>query len=461
MTDAAILLGVLAGHDPNDRGHRCLPHAGQLLQRLHAFPRQGGAAGARIAVPPIPGQPRRHHECRDRRVARTGRARGEVPALAPQLPGCPSNVFPPVEPWPPAGCASALFYGFKRDLNAYLATLGPGSMVQSLAEVIAFNTAHAAVALKYGQILAQLSDSIDISPGSADTAQYTASRAQDIVLSRGALDFVYNGPDGSRARPTISMRCCFPPTAARARRRRRAIPASRCRAGSCRRRTADRNPIPVGRDVLGPRFQRAEIDRTGYAFEQATSIAGRRPARRHCRAIRCEGRNSTTRVGVADRVFLLVDFLTAAPRASLVRKRSLTALRIAAGGCRGVTLGNAAPWSNSRCYAFRRRARAPDPTLEALTCLIHREARQQFSNHLKTFARKLNRVSDLWYVTCTVCGGVQMAQSKVRYAVVGLGYIAQVAVLPAFAHAKRNSWLHALVSGDPEKLRELGDKYGP
>src|SRR5881394_1036161 len=48
---------------------------------------------------------------------------------------------------------------------------------------------------------------------------------------------------------------------------------------------------------------------------------------------------------------------------------------------------------------------------------------------------------------------------KVRYAVVGLGYIAQAAVLPAFAHAKRNSRLVALVSGDPDKLDALGRKY--
>ncbi len=47
---------------------------------------------------------------------------------------------------------------------------------------------------------------------------------------------------------------------------------------------------------------------------------------------------------------------------------------------------------------------------------------------------------------------------KVRYAVVGLGHIAQVAVLPAFAHAN-NSELAALVSEDPLKLSELGDKY--
>jgi predicted dehydrogenase len=48
----------------------------------------------------------------------------------------------------------------------------------------------------------------------------------------------------------------------------------------------------------------------------------------------------------------------------------------------------------------------------------------------------------------------------VRYAVVGLGYIAQIAVLPAFRHARRNSELVALVSGDARKLRKLGRTYG-
>jgi predicted dehydrogenase len=48
---------------------------------------------------------------------------------------------------------------------------------------------------------------------------------------------------------------------------------------------------------------------------------------------------------------------------------------------------------------------------------------------------------------------------RVRYAVVGLGHIAQAAVLPAFAHARANSELVALVSDDPVKQRELGKKY--
>lgn len=48
----------------------------------------------------------------------------------------------------------------------------------------------------------------------------------------------------------------------------------------------------------------------------------------------------------------------------------------------------------------------------------------------------------------------------VRYAVVGLGYISQVAVLPAFEHARKNSRLVALLSDDRGKLRKLAKRHG-
>ena len=54
-----------------------------------------------------------------------------------------------------------------------------------------------------------------------------------------------------------------------------------------------------------------------------------------------------------------------------------------------------------------------------------------------------------------------MARGRtVRYAVVAMGHIAQVAVLPAFAHARRNSTLVALVSDDPAQLKTLSKTYG-
>jgi predicted dehydrogenase len=51
------------------------------------------------------------------------------------------------------------------------------------------------------------------------------------------------------------------------------------------------------------------------------------------------------------------------------------------------------------------------------------------------------------------------AQGKVGFAVVGLGSIAQSAVLPAFAHCKR-ARLVALVSRDKNKAKRLANKFG-
>jgi len=53
----------------------------------------------------------------------------------------------------------------------------------------------------------------------------------------------------------------------------------------------------------------------------------------------------------------------------------------------------------------------------------------------------------------------QRSHRLVRYAVVGQGYISQSAVLPAFGHARGNSRLVALVSGDEAKRKALGRKY--
>ena len=53
----------------------------------------------------------------------------------------------------------------------------------------------------------------------------------------------------------------------------------------------------------------------------------------------------------------------------------------------------------------------------------------------------------------------QHANRRIRYAVVGAGWITQGYVLPAFANASENSTLAAIVSGDDQKLQELGAQY--
>ncbi len=54
---------------------------------------------------------------------------------------------------------------------------------------------------------------------------------------------------------------------------------------------------------------------------------------------------------------------------------------------------------------------------------------------------------------------ISLQKNKIRYGVVGLGYIAQSAVLPAFKNAKSNSKLEAIISRDKQKLQKLGKKY--
>jgi predicted dehydrogenase len=51
------------------------------------------------------------------------------------------------------------------------------------------------------------------------------------------------------------------------------------------------------------------------------------------------------------------------------------------------------------------------------------------------------------------------SRRRIKYAVLGQGYISQIAVLPAFAHARESCELVALVSDDPEKAAKLAHQY--
>ena len=59
----------------------------------------------------------------------------------------------------------------------------------------------------------------------------------------------------------------------------------------------------------------------------------------------------------------------------------------------------------------------------------------------------------------SIASALGLGGRKVRYAIVGLGDIAQAALMPGVSHTG-NSEITALVSGDPEKLTKLGKSYG-
>jgi amidase len=203
VTDAAIVLGVIAGFDPNDPATRACLTPGKCFRDYTRFLDANALKGARIVVPPFPAN---RATVMNNAIA-VLRAQGayvetRTVGLAPQLGGCPSR--PPAANYPPADavapalrCSTVLNYGFKRDLNQYIHDHVRHSFpIQSLEDVVNFNAAHMPAATKYDQDLAIFSQLFDLSSTSADTARYIRDRAEDIVRSRGAIAALLDGLDG-------------------------------------------------------------------------------------------------------------------------------------------------------------------------------------------------------------------------------------------------------------------------
>jgi amidase len=196
VTDAAIVLGVIAGFDPNDPATAACLTPGNCFSDYTQFLDPNALNGARIAVPPFNANRAAIMNNAISVLTALGATVVIVPALAGQLPGCPSQ--PPAANYPPApGCSTVLNYAFKRDLNAYIgAHVRQAFPIKSLTDVVNFNIGFGAGATKYAQDLAIFSDFFDTSAGSADTLRYQSDRAEDIARSRGAIAAVLNGPDG-------------------------------------------------------------------------------------------------------------------------------------------------------------------------------------------------------------------------------------------------------------------------
>src|SRR5439155_12354039 len=180
VRDAAILLGVMAGFDPNDPATEACLTPGNCLSDYTRFLDRHALNGARIAVPSNFPANRAAIINNAIDVLRAQGATVDVIApLAAQLGGCPSR--PPAANYPPApGCSTVLNYGFKRDLNKYFEDHVRRSFpIQSLADVVSFNAAHMPAATKYDQDLAVFSQMFDISEGSPDTIRYQSDRAED------------------------------------------------------------------------------------------------------------------------------------------------------------------------------------------------------------------------------------------------------------------------------------------
>src|SRR6185436_7848691 len=120
VRDAALVLGAMTGFDPHDPATAACLTPGNCFDDYTQFLDANALQGARIAVPPFPANRAAVMNNAIAVLTAKGATVATVSALASQLGGCPSR--PPAANFPPApGCSTVLNYGFKRDLNQYIA----------------------------------------------------------------------------------------------------------------------------------------------------------------------------------------------------------------------------------------------------------------------------------------------------------------------------------------------------
>ena len=258
VRDAALLLGALAGPDPADPAKLTNPTPapadyttflktdalkGQRLgvEKSHLTGPPGPAALLKAAVAAL-------------------RAQGAVVVeveLAKQLNPLGEAEF------------EVLLYEFKEGVNKYLA--GAGAAVRNLADVIAFNSAHAAEAMPFflqeTLIRAEATDGLG-------NAKYRAAVLKTVTESRKAIDALLRGQRlaaivGVTTGPAwcidwangdYSTGVDFSSPAAMAGYPHLTVPMGQVHG------------LPVGLSFVGPAYQEGPLLALGYAYEQATHL---------------------------------------------------------------------------------------------------------------------------------------------------------------------------------------------
>jgi amidase len=246
VADAAAELTAMTGADPLDPATAANPLAG------HDFTRDlktSALKGVRIGVvaSQVPAAGTDNRTLWDAALAAL-QAQGAT--LVPVTLDTSSSI---------AGGSTVLSYEFKRDLNTYLSRLPKNAPVKTLADVITYNNAHAAAALKFGQVLALASQAKDLAPGSADTAKYQADRAQDLLDSKSRIDAVMHDDNlttllfANSGSAGIGAKAGYPSIS---------VPAGY--------QAANRRPFNIA--FLGQAWTEPALVGYGYAYEQATKL---------------------------------------------------------------------------------------------------------------------------------------------------------------------------------------------
>lgn len=259
VTDAAILLNVMAGIDPRDPATSASRSRGRVdyTKSLDA----NGLRGARIGVART--KFFGYSDVTDRLIndaIETMKSQGAVivdPANIATAGKFDDSEF------------DVLLYEFKADLNAYLASLGPRAPVKTLQEIIAFNEAHKDQEMPwFGQeIMIQAQ-----AKGPLTEKKYRNELAKNLRLSRTeGIDATMNkhrldaivAPTGSPAWPTDLINGDHFTGAS-------STPAAVAGYPNINVPAGFSHNLPVGISFFGRAYSEATLIKIAYAYEQGT-----------------------------------------------------------------------------------------------------------------------------------------------------------------------------------------------
>jgi amidase len=262
VTDAAILLGVLAGSDAGDAATAPADAKGRRDYSRSLV--RDGLRGARIGVVRnrLFGYSAATDALAENAIADMRREGAVIvdPANIPTLGRFDESEF------------DVLQYEFKADLNKYLASLGPAAGVRSLMDVITFNEAHKSDELPhFGQEImlmaqkkepltdakyrAELANNRRLAGALGIDATMTAYRLDALVAPTGGpawLIDVVNGDGGTATAPgpsTVTSVAGYPHIT---------VPMGFVRG------------LPVGISFFGRAWSEPTLIKLAYAYEQAT-----------------------------------------------------------------------------------------------------------------------------------------------------------------------------------------------
>jgi amidase len=277
VRDAAILLNVLAQPDPLDAATARLKRPEDYTEGLTA----DGAKGMRIGVPVAPDDPgrdvyygplsKRARKVMDQAIealADLGAVIVRAPMPVAGWLGAAGTEMPVLDTNPESPLrhtvrrvSTVFVYEIKHDLNDYLTEWLRGTKMRSMSDIIAFNEAHAAQCLRFGQ---DLFHAAAATKGDLSEPEYKSARRLDLLTAgRQGMDaymdahkldavlFPGNAGAGIAAKPG------YPSVL---------VPAG-FTSGVGKIATPD---YPQGATFAGRAWNEAKLLRIAHAFEQAT-----------------------------------------------------------------------------------------------------------------------------------------------------------------------------------------------